>query len=212
MVLGQSGGVLLRGGKRISRLLGRGYHASKGPFAAEPEPVPLSKLKDSFNDATSVTYLEELEKRYLDDPGSVDRTWASFFKSLGEGAAARHDSRCNIWPAHAQSGAHQWRSANANANGEHASSSSVTRRRRHRCAGRRLCMRCPLRHAPHAPRRVPLPSPQSPGSRGRRLRRPMTNSRRARCGRQAARSQGCCHGAPGSAALCHCLCRLRVTM
>ncbi|KIY93192.1 hypothetical protein MNEG_14773 [Monoraphidium neglectum] len=83
MVLcGQTGGLLLRGGKRCARLL-RSYHASKGPLAAEPEPVPLSKLKDSFNDATSVTYLEELEKRYLDDPGSVDRTWASFFKSLG---------------------------------------------------------------------------------------------------------------------------------
>ena len=85
MVLGGGyGGLLLRTGSRHARrLLSRGYHASGAPLAAEPEPVPLSKLKDSFNDGTSVTYLEELEKRYLDDPGSVDRTWASFFKSLG---------------------------------------------------------------------------------------------------------------------------------
>lgn len=84
MVLGGSTGLLLRRANRYSSRLLRAYHASAGPLAAEPEPVPLSKLKDSFNDATSVTYLEELEKRYLDDPGSVDRTWASFFKSLGE--------------------------------------------------------------------------------------------------------------------------------
>jgi len=83
MVLGLATWSLLRGSNRGQRLL-RAYHASAGPLAAEAEPVPLSKLKDSFNDATSVTYLEELEKRYLDDPSSVDRTWASFFRSLGE--------------------------------------------------------------------------------------------------------------------------------
>lgn len=86
MVLG--GGymeMLLKRGQGAGRRLLRAYHGSKGAGAAEPEPVPLSKLKDSFNDATSVTYLEELEKRYHDDPGSVDRTWASFFKSLESG-------------------------------------------------------------------------------------------------------------------------------
>eukprot|EP00877_Chromochloris_zofingiensis_P000629 jgi/Chrzof1/10567/Cz05g03220.t1_OGD[v5.2] len=62
-----------------------------------PKPVPLSKLKDSFNDGTSITYLEELEKRYLSDPKSVDRTWASFFKSLetgvpGEAIAEAYDA------------------------------------------------------------------------------------------------------------------------
>lgn len=52
-----------------------------------PEPVPLSKLKDSFNDATSVTYLEELEQRYREDPSSVDKTWASFFRNLESGVS-----------------------------------------------------------------------------------------------------------------------------
>ncbi len=37
----------------------------------------------SFLDGTSSTYLEELEERYRADPTSVDKTWASFFNSLG---------------------------------------------------------------------------------------------------------------------------------
>lgn len=37
----------------------------------------------SFLDGTSSTYLEELEERYRADPSSVDKTWASFFNSLG---------------------------------------------------------------------------------------------------------------------------------
>jgi hypothetical protein len=52
--------------------------------AAEPEPVPLSKLKDQFLNATSSTYLEELEERYRSNPKSVDKSWASFFHSMGE--------------------------------------------------------------------------------------------------------------------------------
>lgn len=49
-----------------------------------PKAVPMSKLKDSFNDGTSINYLEELEERYNRDPNSVDRSWASFFKNMGE--------------------------------------------------------------------------------------------------------------------------------
>jgi 2-oxoglutarate dehydrogenase E1 component len=59
------------------------FNSSSGNSKAHPQPVPLAKLKDSFNDGTSITYLEELEKRYLNDPQSVDKTWASFFNSLG---------------------------------------------------------------------------------------------------------------------------------
>ena len=51
---------------------------------AHPQAVPMSKLKDSFLDGTSSTYLEELEERYRTDPKSVDKTWASFFRSLGQ--------------------------------------------------------------------------------------------------------------------------------
>ena len=55
--------------------------ASKPP---DPQPVPLSKLYDSFLDGTSSSYLEELERRYQEDPNSVDKTWAGFFRHVGE--------------------------------------------------------------------------------------------------------------------------------
>lgn len=45
----------------------------------------MRKLKDSFLYGTSSAYLEELETRYQADPKSVDKTWASFFKSLEQG-------------------------------------------------------------------------------------------------------------------------------
>ena len=48
-----------------------------------PKAVPMSKLKDSFLDGTSSTYLEEMEERYRQDPNSVDKSWTSFFRSLG---------------------------------------------------------------------------------------------------------------------------------
>ena len=51
---------------------------------AEPKPVALSKLKDSFNDGTSISYLEELEEKYQKDPSSVDKSWATFFRNMGE--------------------------------------------------------------------------------------------------------------------------------
>jgi 2-oxoglutarate dehydrogenase complex dehydrogenase (E1) component-like enzyme len=31
----------------------------------------------------AVSYLEELEKKFHEDPQSIDRTWASFFANLG---------------------------------------------------------------------------------------------------------------------------------
>lgn len=64
----------------------RPLHASSQALAsaAEPEPVPLSKLKDQFLNATSSTYLEELEERYRSNPKSVDKSWASFFHSMGK--------------------------------------------------------------------------------------------------------------------------------
>ena len=61
-----------------------GTDAQKG----SPQPVPMSKLKDSFLDGTSSTYLEDMEEKYRQDPSSVDKSWASFFRSLG--ASFRH--------------------------------------------------------------------------------------------------------------------------
>lgn len=85
-------GLLTLFGRRkreIVRLAGlvRGLqtsHVLLEPAPPSPKPVPLSKLKDSFLDGTSSSYLEELEERYRVNPASVDKTWASFFKSMGE--------------------------------------------------------------------------------------------------------------------------------
>ena len=52
-----------------------------------PAPVPMRKMKDSFLDGTSSSYLEELQERYREDPTSVDTTWASFFKSMDMGVS-----------------------------------------------------------------------------------------------------------------------------
>lgn len=65
--------------------------------ADAPSPVPLSKLKDSFNDGTSIAYIEELEQRYKADPSSVDKTWGMFFKAMehgvpGEAIAEAYDA------------------------------------------------------------------------------------------------------------------------
>ncbi|KAL0048536.1 hypothetical protein WJX82_005284 [Trebouxia sp. C0006] len=62
---------------------------SSGPDAQQgaPKPVPMSKLKDSFLDGTSSTYLEDMEEKYRQDPNSVDKSWASFFRSLESGVA-----------------------------------------------------------------------------------------------------------------------------
>ncbi|GIL90737.1 hypothetical protein Vretimale_15815 [Volvox reticuliferus] len=69
--------------------LGRfGVHTTSCAWnPAEPKPVPLAKLKDSFNEGTSITYLEELEERYHKDPSSVDRTWHAFFRNLDQGVS-----------------------------------------------------------------------------------------------------------------------------
>jgi hypothetical protein len=67
-------------------LQARGLVTSSALLEPAPKPVPLSKLKDSFLDGTSSTYLEELEERYRANPASVDKTWASFFNSMGKTA------------------------------------------------------------------------------------------------------------------------------
>ena len=77
-----------RGGRGLLQpSLLRQFQSSVGK-AQEPatntEPVPLSKMKDSFMSGTSSTYLEELEERDRSNPKSVDKSWASFFHSMGK--------------------------------------------------------------------------------------------------------------------------------
>lgn len=88
------GSSALRVAPALLRL--RPFHTSTAQRDA-PEPVPLAKLKDSFNDGTSIAYIEELEQRYRADPSSVDKTWCMFFKALehgvpGEAIAEAYDA------------------------------------------------------------------------------------------------------------------------
>jgi hypothetical protein len=76
----------------------RWIHGSGKAEQQHPKPVPLPKLKDSFLDGTSSTYLEELEERYRSDPSSVDKSWASFFRSLGKRTLMRNFT--GVFPGH----------------------------------------------------------------------------------------------------------------
>jgi len=81
--------ALLRNRRKVAGLAWqamalRGLQSTSTLLEPAPKPVPLSKLKDSFLDGTSSTYLEELEERYRTNPASVDKTWASFFNSMGK--------------------------------------------------------------------------------------------------------------------------------
>lgn len=58
------------------------------PPPLAPKPVPMPKLKDSFLDGTSSTYIEELQERYRNDAASVDASWAGFFRALEGGVPA----------------------------------------------------------------------------------------------------------------------------
>lgn len=82
--MGTNPGMLAACARRLS---GRGRAlpglARVYATAAPPKPVPLAKMKDSFLDGTSSTYLEQLQERFNENPQSVDKSWASFFRSLG---------------------------------------------------------------------------------------------------------------------------------
>lgn len=62
--------------------------AAAPPPPPPPKPVPMPKLKDSFLDGTSSTYIEELQERYRADSSSVDASWAGFFRALEGGVPA----------------------------------------------------------------------------------------------------------------------------
>ena len=95
-VIGAKRGLLRNQGGLLgtwTRLLNSSSCQREPP--AVPQPVAMSKLKDSFNDATSVAYLEELERKFNENPSSIDKTWASFFTSLGERSSMIiHQSKC----------------------------------------------------------------------------------------------------------------------
>ena len=85
--------ALSRGGRRVDTPLGGGAlagpttHSRLAAFASSASPPPqavsLAKLADSFAGGTQVGYLDELEAKWRENPGSVDTSWAAFFKLLG---------------------------------------------------------------------------------------------------------------------------------
>ena len=56
------------------------------PFSTQPEPVDPSKLTETFLSGTSAAYLEDLYLDWLDDPSSVNPSWAAYFRGLSAGA------------------------------------------------------------------------------------------------------------------------------
>lgn len=71
----------------------RGFAAAAPP---PPAPVPLSRMSDSFADGASAAYLDELEARFRENPASVDKTWANFFRILGAWRARRGCGSCSV--------------------------------------------------------------------------------------------------------------------
>jgi 2-oxoglutarate dehydrogenase E1 component len=56
------------------------------------------EIQDPLLLGANATFVAELYLRYLDDPGSVDESWAAYFASLGdEGAALLRDIRGASW-------------------------------------------------------------------------------------------------------------------
>lgn len=68
--------------RHVRSAAGAGLHLSAVQYKT-PQPVAISKMTDNFLDGTSSAYLEDLERKYNEDPTSVDKTWAGFFRSIG---------------------------------------------------------------------------------------------------------------------------------
>jgi 2-oxoglutarate dehydrogenase E1 component len=61
-------------------------------FAANPEALP------TFLSGANIPYLMEIYARYLQDPSTIDPSWAQYFSSMGEqGHAALHDMSGASW-------------------------------------------------------------------------------------------------------------------
>ena len=52
----------------------------------------------SFMQGHNAAYLEQLQARYAEDPGSVDESWREFFDQLGaDGDTAKHEAQGPSW-------------------------------------------------------------------------------------------------------------------
>jgi 2-oxoglutarate dehydrogenase E1 component len=58
----------------------------------------MASISDTFLSGANAPYLVELYRRYIDDPGSVDPSWASFFADLGDdGTVIAEEARGASW-------------------------------------------------------------------------------------------------------------------
>jgi len=66
------------------------------PTEQENKPTPMRELKDEFLNASSVAYLEEMEKRMKEDGDmGMDKSWATLLKSLDSGMTGKELS--SMW-------------------------------------------------------------------------------------------------------------------
>ena len=56
---------------------------------AEPAPtaVPMNQMMDNFINGSTANYVEDLERRYVEDPSSVPGSWGEFFRRLEGGSS-----------------------------------------------------------------------------------------------------------------------------
>ena len=60
--------------------------------------ISMASISDTFLSGANAPYLVELYQRYVDDPGSVDPSWASFFADLGDdGRVIAGEARGASW-------------------------------------------------------------------------------------------------------------------
>ncbi|MDZ3838850.1 MAG: 2-oxoglutarate dehydrogenase E1 component [Rhodospirillales bacterium] len=61
----------------------------------------MASISDTFLSGANAPYLVDLYRRYMDDPGSVDPSWASFFADLGDdGRVIADEARGASWAKH----------------------------------------------------------------------------------------------------------------
>ena len=65
----------------------RSSEPSSKAGAPAPVAVPMNQLMDDFINGSTANYIEDLERRYVEDPESVPGSWADFFRRLEGGSS-----------------------------------------------------------------------------------------------------------------------------
>ena len=68
-----------------SRQLHKTVNSASKAGAPAPAAVPMNQLMDDFVNGSTANYIEDLERRYVEDPESVPGSWADFFRRLESG-------------------------------------------------------------------------------------------------------------------------------